>query len=127
MSTMVRYSIAEGVSPRVQLPLVVWTYVTDATLFPVGLVIAASASVHPAVVLVALSPMALLALFARERRRRIGQALTLSDAYQGTALLLADAVEADNAYTGRHSRRAVKPPLEVPHPPALAAPHRRTV
>jgi HD-GYP domain-containing protein (c-di-GMP phosphodiesterase class II) len=49
----------------------------------------------------------LLSFFARERRVRIDHALELSSAYRGTALLLGDVVEADDAYTGSHSRHVV--------------------
>jgi len=42
--------------------------------------------------------------FARERRSRLDNALELSHAYRGTALLLGDMVEADDAYTGAHSQ-----------------------
>ena len=38
---------------------------------------------------------------------RIDHALELSDAYRGTAFLLGDVVEADDAYTGSHSRHVV--------------------
>jgi HD-GYP domain-containing protein (c-di-GMP phosphodiesterase class II) len=51
--------------------------------------------------------VALLAYFARERGRRIDAALELSAAYRGTALLLSDVVDADDAYTGAHSRGVV--------------------
>ena len=51
--------------------------------------------------------VALLLHFSRERRRRIDHALELSDAYRGTAFLLGDVVEADDAYTGSHSRHVV--------------------
>ena len=51
--------------------------------------------------------MGLLAYFARERKDRIDQALELSHAYRGTALLLGDMVEADDAYTGLHSQDVV--------------------
>jgi HD-GYP domain-containing protein (c-di-GMP phosphodiesterase class II) len=49
----------------------------------------------------------LLRVFANERRGRIGNALELSAAYRGTAFLLGDVVEADDAYTGLHSRDVV--------------------
>jgi HD-GYP domain-containing protein (c-di-GMP phosphodiesterase class II) len=49
----------------------------------------------------------LLRHFSQERRRRIDHALELSDAYRGTAFLLGDVVEADDAYTGAHSRHVV--------------------
>jgi HD-GYP domain-containing protein (c-di-GMP phosphodiesterase class II) len=57
--------------------------------------------------------VALLRYFADERRRRIDNALELSDAYRGTALLLGDVVEADDAYTGSHSRHVVDLVLAV--------------
>ena len=46
-------------------------------------------------------------MFARERRSRIDHELELSAAYRGTAFLLGDVVEADDAYTGQHSRHVV--------------------
>ena len=52
--------------------------------------------------------VALLAVFARERQARIDQALELSSAYRGTAILLGDVIEADDAYTGSHSRDVVE-------------------
>jgi len=49
----------------------------------------------------------LLVYFARERKSRLDHALELSHAYRGTALLLGDMVEADDAYTGAHSQDVV--------------------
>ncbi len=46
--------------------------------------------------------------FARDRRARMAAAVELSHAYRGTALLLGDVVEADDAYTGSHSRDVVE-------------------
>ena len=57
--------------------------------------------------------MGLLAYFARERKSRIDHALELSHAYRGTALLLGDVVEADDAYTGLHSQDVVTLVLNV--------------
>ena len=39
--------------------------------------------------------------FARERCD-VEQLIELNDAYQGTAMVLGDVVEADDAYTGEH-------------------------
>ena len=50
---------------------------------------------------------ALLAVFARERRERIGTAIELSSAYRGTALLLGDVLSEDDEYTGSHSKGVV--------------------
>jgi HD-GYP domain-containing protein (c-di-GMP phosphodiesterase class II) len=99
--------IGEGIDPRVQLPLLVWVYLVDLTLAPLGLVIASASVDRPALVLIALSPTVLFTLFARERQQRLDQTLALSTAYRGTALLLGDVVEADDHYTGMHSRDVV--------------------
>ena len=55
----------------------------------------------------------LLWLFARERSWRIDQAIELSGAYRGTALLLGNVVEYDHSYTGSHSRDVVELALAV--------------
>jgi HD-GYP domain-containing protein (c-di-GMP phosphodiesterase class II) len=88
-------------------------YSVDAALAPVGLLVAFSAYRHPPFVLLVLPLVGLLRLFAREREQRIDAALELGHAYRGTALLLGDVVEADDAYTGEHSRDVVSLTLEV--------------
>lgn len=105
--TLTRCSLAEGIDPRVQLPLLSWVYLVDAALAPLGLLIAAAAVARPGLVLFALSPMVMLWLLARERKQRLDETLALSTAYRGTALLLGDIVEADDRYTGMHSRDVV--------------------
>ena len=117
----------EGVSPRVQLPLLGWVYLVDAALAPLGLLIAASAAHRPGLILIALSPMVMLAAFARERRERFEGTLALSTAYRGTALLLGDVVEADDHYTGTHSRDVVDLSLAVAAGLNLNATIRRNV
>jgi HD-GYP domain-containing protein (c-di-GMP phosphodiesterase class II) len=82
-------------------------YLVDAALAPVGLVLAFATRAHPALVVLVLPLVALLRNFSRERKQRIDNALELSDAYRGTAFLLGDVVEADDAYTGTHSRHVV--------------------
>ena len=49
-----------------------------------------------------------LRLLRARAHRRIDHALELSHAYRGTAFLLGDVIEADDAYTGSHSRDVVK-------------------
>jgi HD-GYP domain-containing protein (c-di-GMP phosphodiesterase class II) len=117
----------EGISPRVQLPLLAWIYVVDVMLAPLGLVIAAVAVHRPALVLLALSPIAILWLFARERKQRLDETLALSTAYRGTAMLLGDVVEADHHYTGAHSRDVVDLSLAVADELSLDATQRRNV
>jgi HD-GYP domain-containing protein (c-di-GMP phosphodiesterase class II) len=104
---------ALGIPPGALVRAMRPTWLVDAALTPLGFVVAyASLSQHYAF-LFALPLIGLLAYFARERRARIDQALELSHAYRGTALLLGDMVEADDAYTGLHSRDVVSLVLAV--------------
>jgi putative nucleotidyltransferase with HDIG domain len=50
----------------------------------------------------------LFTIFAGERTARVEQAIELSSAYKGTALLLGDVIEADDAYTGQHTQDVVE-------------------
>jgi len=65
------------------------------------------------------------AVFARERRSRIDHALELGEAYRGTAFLLGDVVEADDAYTGSHSRDVVSLAVAIADRLELGARERR--
>jgi putative nucleotidyltransferase with HDIG domain len=69
--------------------------------------------------------IALLSVFARERRVRIDHELELRDAYRGAAFLLGDVVEADDAYTGIHSRDVVELTLSVADKMGLSSRERR--
>jgi putative nucleotidyltransferase with HDIG domain len=101
--------------------------VVDAALAPVGLLVAFAAVRTPAS-LVAILPLALLLKwFSRERKARLDHALELSDAYRGTALLLGDVVEANDAYTGSHSRDVVELCLDVADELGVDARTRRDV
>jgi HD-GYP domain-containing protein (c-di-GMP phosphodiesterase class II) len=96
-----------GAAPKAQLPFMAWAFLVDGALAPIGLAAALAAQGHPAAVVLVLPLLALLGEFARERRARIDHTLELSHAYRGTAMLLGDVVEADDAYTGSHSRDVV--------------------
>jgi HD-GYP domain-containing protein (c-di-GMP phosphodiesterase class II) len=98
---------AHRIAPRTVVGFLWLVYAVDASLAPVGLVLAFAAIGHVYVVGLLLPLVALLRLFSGERQRRIDSALELSDAYRGTAFLLGDVVEADDAYTGSHSRHVV--------------------
>jgi hypothetical protein len=116
--------LRSGVRPALQLRCMGVVYPIDAALSPLGLVVSASNEFPYA--LVAVMPLvALIAIFARERTRRIDQTLALSDAYRGTAFLLGDVVEADDAYTGSHSRDVVELVLAVYDELALDPAERR--
>ena len=90
-----------------------WPMLVDASLAPLGLLVAFAAKDRPFAFLFAVPLLGLVAFFARERRARVDHALELSHAYRGTALLLGDVVEADDAYTGSHSRHVVDLVLSV--------------
>jgi HD-GYP domain-containing protein (c-di-GMP phosphodiesterase class II) len=88
-------------------------WLVDAALAPIGLLVAAASVELSYAFALTLPLVGLLAFFARERRTRIDAALALSHAYRGTAFLLGDVVEADDAYTGSHSRDVVDLSLAV--------------
>jgi HD-GYP domain-containing protein (c-di-GMP phosphodiesterase class II) len=96
-----------GIPVRTQLNelLVVWS--VDALLAPVGLLAAFASSMWQYGFLLVLPMVGLLAIFAQERMGRMENALTLSRAYRGTALLLGELLTAGDAYTGDHSRTVV--------------------
>ncbi|HEX6701396.1 MAG TPA: HD-GYP domain-containing protein [Gaiellaceae bacterium] len=123
-SAATRQWLALGVRPRAQLRFMATVYLVDAALAPVGLLLAATGRAWAPLLVLPL--VALLSVFARERQVRIDHALELSHAYRGTALLLGDVVEADDAYTGCHSRDVVDLVLAVSDELRLSPPERRS-
>ena len=111
--TMLRARLALGVRPAAMVHDLALVYRVDALLAPVGLLAAFGAAGQPYAVLLVLPLVALFALFAREREARIDGALELSQAYRGTALLLGDVIEADDQYTGDHTKDVVELTLQV--------------
>lgn len=97
-----------GVRPSLQWRPLAWVYAVDSLLAPVGLLAAFAATGGRYAALLVLPLVALLAVFSRERSARIDTTQELSQAHRGTALLLGDVVEADDAYTGAHSRDVVE-------------------
>jgi putative nucleotidyltransferase with HDIG domain len=127
-SSMLRVWLAIGVSPQLQLRLMAWIYAVDAALAPIGVLVAAAAYSQPLALVAVLPLMGLFAFFARERRERIDNALALSHAYRGTALLMSDLLEADDAYTGgEHSHGVVALALTVGDALGLDARDRRNL
>ena len=91
-----------------------WVYGIDLLLAPLGVAMAIAADGRAWALGIVFLPLAvLLRVFANERRSRIDHALELSRAYRGTAMLLGDVVESDDAYTGSHSRDVVELAVEV--------------
>jgi HD-GYP domain-containing protein (c-di-GMP phosphodiesterase class II) len=112
-STALRDRLGLGVSPRKLLRFMAWIWAVDSALTPIAVLAALGCRTQPPLIVLTLPLIGLLAYFARERQVRIDHALELSTAYRGTALLLGDVVEADDAYTGLHSRDVVSLVLSV--------------
>jgi putative nucleotidyltransferase with HDIG domain len=104
-----------------------WVYGIDAALSGVALVVAQDIHRTPAAPVVLLPLLGLLAMFARERHDRMQKLIELNDAYHGTALVLGDVVEADDGYTGQHSRGVVALTLAVAGRIGLNAEQRRNL
>ncbi len=94
---------------------------------PLGLTIA-YASVHaPWAILGVLPLFRVMAVFAREREARMDQLIELNDAYRGTAMVLGNVVEADDADTGEHCRGVVALSVQVARELDLSAEQVRNV
>ena len=111
-ASSLREALVHGATLREQLQET-WVYAVDVALTPVGLMAAWSAEETSLGVLGLLPLLGVLAVFARERRARVDGLVELNAAYRGTALVLGDVVEADDSYTGEHSRGVVQLALEV--------------
>jgi HD-GYP domain-containing protein (c-di-GMP phosphodiesterase class II) len=127
VASFVREGLNEGVSLREQIDEIRWIQLVDSLLAPVGLAVAFAAVERPWVVLLVLPLAGLMEMFARERRARIEAALELSRTYRGTALVLGNVVEADDAYTGMHSEGVVDLAVAVADEMGLDADRRRNV
>jgi hypothetical protein len=128
LATAAREWLHGGAGWREQLAEALWVYRVDALLTPIGLALAIAAEPHEAAVLAFVLPLlALLRIFARERSQRIDSLFELSEAYRGTARVLAQVVEYDDAYTGRHTRGVVELAGETAAQLGLMASARRNV
>ena len=106
-SSWLRYSVGLGVPADSMLRAMREVWLVDLLLSPIGLLAAYATVLQPQAYLLVLPLAALLAVFARERRERIDNAIELSGAYRGTALLLGDVLTDDDEYTGVHSQGVV--------------------
>jgi HD-GYP domain-containing protein (c-di-GMP phosphodiesterase class II) len=97
----------------------------DLVLAPIGLLAAFPAYRHPAVLLLLMPMLLLVARIRREREEKNDKVLELKNAYQGTSYLLGDMIEADDAYTGSHSRDVVELVLAVAEQLGLGADSQR--
>lgn len=127
-ATALRARLIDGARPAEVARMIAPVYGLDAALAPIGLLAAVAALQAGPWVCLAVTPLALvLSVLSRERQTRIDQALALSEAYQGTAMLLGDVVEADDEYTGSHSRGVVEISLAVSDRFGLGFEQRRNV
>ena len=102
-----------GISPLEQARAMRMSLLVDGALAPIGLVVAVASRGQIWGLFVVLPLVGLLQVFARERQTRLDHALELSNAYRGTAMLLGEMIEADDEYTGSHSRDVVDLVLAV--------------
>jgi putative nucleotidyltransferase with HDIG domain len=116
-----------GVQPRMQLRMTGLVFLVDVLLTPIGLMAALVAQDQPLAFLLVLPLVALLRVFARERAARIDQAIELSAAYRGTALLLGEVIAHDDEYTGEHSYGVISLSLEIADELGLDEDDRRLV
>jgi putative nucleotidyltransferase with HDIG domain len=127
LASAVRERLCDGISIRELAEEVREVYLIDIALAPLGLAVAYAAIDHRWAVLLIAPLFGILRLFSKERRVRLEQLIELGDAYRGTALVLGDVVEADDAYTGEHCKGVVRLALDVAHELGLDAHQRRNV
>ena len=119
--------LVAGVPPRLQLRMTGLVFLVDTLLTPIGLLAALVAQDAPLAFLLVLPLVVLLRIFARERAARIDQAIELSKAYRGTALLLGEVISDDDEYTGEHSYGVIALALQIADELGLGEDERRLV
>ena len=105
--------LALGVQPNFQLRVMSRVYMVDLLLTPIALMAVIAAGDDPYRALFVMPLVGLLAIFAQEHEANVENALQLSTAYRGTALLLGDVLEDKDAYTASHSHGVVSLSVEV--------------
>ena len=113
LSNLLRERLRGGPKARELANEVARIYLMDLALSPVGLAVAFATSQHRWAVLTVLPLFGVMSVFSHEREARMEQLIELNDAYRGTALVLGDVVEADDAYTGEHCRGVVRLSVNV--------------
>jgi HD-GYP domain-containing protein (c-di-GMP phosphodiesterase class II) len=113
LSNLLRERLRAGPTARELAGEVSRIYLMDLALSPVGLAVAFATAQHRWTMLSVLPLFGVMSVFSREREARMEQLIELNDAYRGTALVLGDVVETDDAYTGEHCRGVVRLSVEV--------------
>jgi HD-GYP domain-containing protein (c-di-GMP phosphodiesterase class II) len=119
--------LTRNLSLREQVDESLLVYGIDAALAPVGFLAALTIDESPYYLLLLAPIFGILAVFAGERRTRLTQLTELNGAYRGTALVLAEVVDADDAYTGEHTRDVVALSVAVAERLGLDEHRRRNV
>jgi HD-GYP domain-containing protein (c-di-GMP phosphodiesterase class II) len=127
LASTAREWIAHGIAPKLQLDVLHEVWLVDALLAPVGLLAAFASIEHHYAFLLVLPAAMLLAVFARERRGRIGTEIELSATYRGTALLLGDVIANDDELPASHSHEVVVLAIAIAEELGLDEDHRRLI
>jgi putative nucleotidyltransferase with HDIG domain len=127
--SLVRVRLYQDITVRELVREVVPIYANDLVLSALGLAMALTTlAVHSQWSVVLIAPLfGSMRLLSKERHDRLAQLVELNNAYQGTALLLGDVVESDDAYTGEHCKGVVRLALEVATELGLDVDGRRNV
>ena len=105
LALIVREWLADGVPPGLTLKSLGLVYAVDVALTPLGVLAGIVAQDQPGAIVTVVPLLGLLAMLGQEREGRIENALALSEAYRGSALLMGEMLEADDEYTGgEHSK-----------------------
>jgi putative nucleotidyltransferase with HDIG domain len=125
----VREGLLHDITLRELVAEVRQVYAIDLALSPLGLAVAfATSPVQSQWSVLLIAPLfGVLWQFSKERRTRLEKLVELNDAYQGTALLLGDVIEADDTYTGEHCKGVVRLARDVAGQLGLNADERRNV
>ena len=127
LASAAREWLHSGAAAREQLSEGEWIYLVDTLLSGAGLALAIAAQAEPVALALSWPVFGLLALFARERDERLESLLELSEAYRGTARVLGEFVERDDAYTGLHIRGVAELAVEIAADVGLDPRRRRLV
>jgi putative nucleotidyltransferase with HDIG domain len=122
-----RERLADGITLRELADEMRQIYLIDLALSPLGLLAAFAVVAEQWAVLLIAPLFGVLRLFSQDRHVRMEQLIELNDAYRGTALVLGDVVEADDAYTGEHCKSVVLQALDVAQELGLNADEQRKV
>jgi HD-GYP domain-containing protein (c-di-GMP phosphodiesterase class II) len=127
LASRAREYLHGGASLTEQLTESAWIYFVDVLLSPLGFGLALAADAEPAAIALGWPLFLLLAVFARERDERLASLLELSEAYRGTARVLGEVVEHEDAYTAAHIRGVAEIAIGVAEDLGLTPAGRRLV